>query len=242
MAFGLIDLPLPLRLTITFALLTLSLGYAIAVLNLYFTYSSADGEAGLSPNDLVRSFSSPRGRTLLAAKIDGGSMEQYLESELEKARILNWIRDGARREDYERTIAPILNTQCTACHNENGLMYLQPLDRYDALAPILRENRGEPVPVWARVAHTHLQAIGLVFLVVGCLFCLTSVPQRWKTIVVVTPFAGLVVDFAARFLARYHSGFVYLMMAGGAAAGLSFVFMAAASVFDMWGPKIRAAS
>ncbi len=130
MAFRLTDLPLPLRLTVSFALLTLTLGYAAAVLNLYFTYSSADGEAGLSPADLVRSLSSPRGQTLLAAKIDGGSMEQYLANELDKARILNWIRDGVDREDYERTIAPILNNHCAGCHNENGLMYLQPLDSY----------------------------------------------------------------------------------------------------------------
>lgn len=242
MAYSLTNLPLPLRLTMTFALLTLSLGYATAVLNLYFTYSSADGEAGLSTNDLVRSFSSPRGRTLLAAKIDGGSMEQYLVDQLDKARMINWIADGAPRGDYEQTIAPILNSNCISCHNENGLMYLQPLDRYEALEPILRKDRGEPVPVWARVAHTHLQAIGLVFLAVGCIFCATSMPPRWKTIVVVTPFAGLLVDFAARFLARYHSGFVSLMMAAGAAAGASFAFMVAASLFDMWRARYRGVS
>jgi len=239
MAFRITDLALPLRLAITLALLTISAGYAVAMLNLYLTYSAADGKAGLSPADLKRSFSSARGRSLLAAKIDGGSMEQYLPDELAKARILNWIADGAAREGFDHRVAPILHAHCTSCHNPEGLMYVQPLDRYEALGPIVREDRGEPVPVWARVAHTHLQAIGLAFLAVAVVFCGTPLPDRLQSVVVATPFISLTVDFGARFLARYHDGFVYLMMAAGAMAGASFAVMVLASLYALWSHPLR---
>ncbi len=105
------------------------------------------------------------------------------------------------------------------------------------MGPILQADRGEPIPIWARVAHTHLQAIGLIFLAVGSVFCATRVPMRLKSIVVITPFAGLIVDFTARFLARYDSSFVYGMIGAGAAAGLSFTLMIIVSLFEMWVPR-----
>jgi hypothetical protein len=161
-------------------------------------------------------------------------MEQFLRDPLHKARILNWIQDGAGREQFEADVAPILKQNCVGCHNPSGLMYLQPLDSYEAVQPITQVDRGEPVPIWARVAHTHLQAIGLVFFVVGGIFAGTSLGDRTKTVVVVLPFVSLLADFGARFLARYHSGFVYLMMAAGAVGGLAFAAMVAVSLFEIW--------
>jgi hypothetical protein len=234
MGLKLTDLNLPMQCVVSLTLLALSAGYGVALLNLYFTYSTVDGKAGLTPEDLIRSLSSPRGRTLLAAKIDGGSMEQFLRDPLHKARILNWIQDGAGREQFEADVAPILKQNCVGCHNPSGLMYLQPLDSYEAVQPITQVDRGEPVPIWARVAHTHLQAIGLVFFVVGGIFAGTSLGDRTKTVVVVLPFVSLLADFGARFLARYHSGFVYLMMAAGAVGGLAFAAMVAVSLFEIW--------
>ncbi len=72
---------------------------------------------------------------------------------------------------------------------------------------------------------------------VGAVFAGTSLPERAKTLIVITPFGALVVDFGSRFLARYHLGFVYLMMAAGAVAGLAFAVMVLASLYQMWGKR-----
>ncbi len=228
------DLTAPLRWVVTLTLLALSAGYGVALLNLYFTYSSVDGEVGLSPQDLIRSFHATRGQTLLAAKIDGGSMGQFLPDPIEKAKILNWIQDGASREEFETTVQPILEKNCTRCHNPNGLMYRQSLEAYEPVQNVIQADRGEPIPIWARVAHTHLQSIGLIFFVVGVIFAGSSLSDRLKILFIVSPFVALVVDFGARFLARYHSGFVYLMMAAGAVAGLSFGGMVLISLYQLW--------
>ena len=109
---GLSSLSLTVRCLITGALLVLAVGYAVATLNLYFTYSMMDGSPGLTPEDLKRAFYGRRTVTLLAAKIDGGSMEQFLPDPLDKAKILNWIQEGTPRQTFENEVGPILVNYC----------------------------------------------------------------------------------------------------------------------------------
>ena len=216
------------------ALLVLAAGYAVAIANLYFTYSMMDGRAGVTVEDMKRAFHGPRTVTRLAAKIDGGSMEQYLPNPLNKAKILNWIQDGTSRETFDKEISLILSENCWRCHNPNGFMYKQPLQTHEQVLEVTQVDRGEPTPVWARVAHTHLQSIALIFFLVGGVFAATSLPEGVKALIIVSPFAALVVDFGSRFLARYHSGFVYPMMAAGAVAALAFATMVLLSLYQIW--------
>lgn len=234
MLFTLREMSLTLRWVATLTLLVLSAGYAVALLNLYYTYSMMDGQPGLTPEDLKRAFYGNRTVTRLAAKIDGGSMAQYLPNPFDKAKILNWLQDGASRVSFSRAVQPILMENCWRCHNPRGFMSMRPLQTYEQVLDVAQVDRGEPVPVWARVAHTHLQSIGLIFFVVGIIFAGASLPERVKAAIVITPFAGLVVDFGSRFLARYSVNFVYSMMAAGAVAGLTFAAMVLASLYEMW--------
>ncbi|MDA2937424.1 hypothetical protein MYX75_04075, partial [Acidobacteria bacterium AH-259-A15] len=202
--YKLSELSLSLRAVISLALLVLAAGYGVAMANLYFTYHMQDGEPGLTPADLRRAFYGQRTVTLLAAKIDGGSMAQFLPEPLDRAKILNWLQEGASRETFEKEISQILTDNCWRCHNPGGFMYARPLQTYEQVLEVTKVDRGEPVPVWARVAHTHLQSIALIFLVVGVVFAGTSLPERLKTVIVITPFLALLADFGSRFLARYH--------------------------------------
>ncbi len=232
--YRLSELSLTLRCLITLTLLVLAIGYGVAIVNLYYTYSMMDGSPGLTPEDLKRAFYGRRTITRLAAKIDGGSMEQFLPNPLDKAKILNWIQDGARKDTFEKEISPIVQENCWRCHNPGGFMYLRPLQTYEQVQEVIKVDRGEPAPVWARVAHTHLQSIALIFFLVGAIFAGTGLPERIKTGIVVTPFLALVADFGSRFLARYHLGFVYLMMGAGAVAGLAFATMVLISLYEIW--------
>src|SRR5688572_10736284 len=102
------ELSLPIRLVLTGALVMLGVGYAIAMLNLHFTYGGMDGQPGLTMADMRRAFHGTRNVTRLAAKIDGGSMEQYLPDPLQKSAILNWIQDGANEAGFQGSVRPIL--------------------------------------------------------------------------------------------------------------------------------------
>jgi len=231
------DLPLPFRLVISLTIIVLGTGYLIALVNLYLTYHLTDGQPGLTPSDLRRAFYGNRDNTKLAAKIHGGSMEQFLPRRGEKEIILSWIQDGATREGYEKNVRQILQVNCVRCHNPTGIQRYTPLTAYDEVMVVTQIDRGEPVALWARVAHTHVQSIGLIFFVLGGIFTFTSVPQKWKIFVVTAPFAALLVDFGARALAKYYPDIVYLMLASGAAIGILFAVMSLVPLYELWVPR-----
>lgn len=228
------ELPLPLKLVISLTLVVLGAGYLVAILNLYLTYNLTDGEPGLGPGDLRRAFYGRRDNTRLAAKINGGSMEQFLPKTGAKEKILSWIQDGAEEKGYAAVVKPILEQNCVRCHNPNGLQRFAPLTSYEEVMRVTQIDRGEPVALWARVAHTHVQSIGLIFLVLAGVFTMTSWPERWKAVVVTLPFVALLVDFGTRFLARFAPAIVYLMLLSGAAIGALFALMIAAPLYEMW--------
>ena len=139
------QLPRTTKLVISFALVILGIGYLIALVNLYFTYSLTDGEPGLTAGDLKRAFYGNRDNTRLAAKIHGGSMEQFLPNPGDKEKILSWIQDGASQDGYDDVVAPILMQNCVRCHNPEGLQRFRPLTTYVEVMTVVKIDRGEPI-------------------------------------------------------------------------------------------------
>jgi hypothetical protein len=237
--FHLADLPRVPRVVLTLFVLMAGIGYAVAVLNLYFSYSDVDGKAGLTPDDLKRSFYGQRDKTVLAATINGGSMEQYLQSPTDKGKILSWIQDGATKEGFERDVQPVLNRSCTRCHSATGSASFRALTTYEEVQAVTQIDRGESLPIWARVAHTHLQAIGLIFLALGLLYAFCPIRENLKLVVVCTPFLMLGVDFGTRALARIWPNMVYAMIISGALMGLATAVMIVSILYELWFGKGR---
>jgi hypothetical protein len=232
--FRLAHLPIPQRLVVSLVLIVLGVGYLIAMYNLYLTYNLTDGEPGLTVSDLRRAFYGRRENTKLASKIDGGSMAQFLTKPGDKEKILTWIQDGAEQSGYETVVRPILQENCIRCHNPNGLQRFAPLTSYEQVMTVAQIDRGEPTALWARVAHTHIQSIGLIFFVLAGAFSFTSLKPAVKNLVIVLPFVLLLVDFGARFLAKFVPGIVYLMLVSGAGMGLLLLVMIVTPLYEMW--------
>lgn len=228
------NLPLVYKLLITMFLITLGIGYIVSIVNLNFQYSMMDGQPGLTAADLKRAFYGDRTNTRLAAKINGGSMEQYLPNPAHKNTILNWIQDGANQDQFESTIKPILQRNCVRCHSSEGIMAQRPLTSYIDVMEVVKIDRGEPPALWARVAHTHIQSIALLLFLTGAVFALTSVSNKFKALVVTIPFFDLLADFGSRFVAKYSADFVYVMMGTGAILGLSVGVMIVLPLYEMW--------
>lgn len=227
-------MPVPLKLVFSLTIVVLGIGYIVAMVNLYLTYNLTDGKPGLTASDLQRAFYGNRDNTKLAAKINGGSMAQYLPKSGDREIILSWIQDGAGQDGYEKQVRSILTQNCIRCHNPAGLQRFAPLTTYEQVLAVAQIDRGEPVHLWARVAHTHIQAIGLVFLVLGVIFALTALPSGVKSAVIAVPSVMLLVDFGSRFLARWFAGIVYLMMLSGSLLGLSIAVMSLVPLWEMW--------
>ncbi len=228
------DLSPLLKSVVTLFLVMIGMAYLVSMFNLYLTYNLVDGEAGLTVEDLRRSFYGQRNETLLAAKIDGGSMEQFLPVPGHKEAILSWLQDGSSEEDFQK-IQPIIQENCLTCHAPGGLMGLKrPLDTYERVQAVTVVDRGEPIALWARVAHTHLMSLALVFLCLGVIFSFCGVGQKMKLLVMPMPFVALFLDFGARALIKYFPVFVYVMAFAGALMGLSMLMLTVGPLYDMW--------
>ncbi len=229
------DLSRPLKMVITLFLLMMGLAYMVSVFNMYLTYNLADGEPGMTTEDLRRSFYGQRNRTLLAAKIDGGSMEQFLPVPGHKETILSWLQDGSLEEDFPG-VQPIIQEHCLSCHAPTGIMGVRrPLDTYERVKAVTVVDRGEPIGLWARVAHTHLMSLGLVFLCLGVIFSFCGgVGQTMKAWFMPMPFTALVIDFGARALIPYVPSLVYVMMGAGALMGLSMMVLTVGPLYEIW--------
>jgi hypothetical protein len=233
-------LPVAVKIALSLSIVMLGIGYLIALLNLYLTYNMTDGEPGLTANDLRRAFYGNRDNTRLAAKIHGGSMEQFLTIPGEKEKILSWIQDGAEESKYNGVVKTILDETCIRCHSDAGVASFRPLTTYSEVMTVTEIDRGEPVGLWARVAHTHIQSIGLIFLVLGLAVAFTSIPELWKQVLVTLPFVALISDFGARALTKYFPSLVYVVMLMGALMGLSFAVMVLLPLYEMWLKRVDA--
>lgn len=213
-----------LKLIFTLFLIMIGLAYLVSMFNLYLTYHLTDGKPGLTIDDLRRAFYGQRNQTLLASKIDGGSMAQFLPVAGEKEALLSWLQDGATQRGYE-DIKYIFKKRCVACHQPERLMWKRPLTSFDAVKTVTVTDRGEPIGLWARVAHTHLMSLAVVFFCLSVIFSFCGVGQKMKAFFMPLPFLALFLDFGARAMIKYVPAFVYVMAFAGALMGLSMMVL-----------------
>lgn len=105
----------------------------------------ASGAVILSDPDTSTVLYESERRVDLMAKIDGGSMEKFLNQE-EKETITSWIRAGAKQENYPATVKPILEKNCVTCHMAGGIAYFSPLTSYPQVRSLVTNIDGYPVP------------------------------------------------------------------------------------------------
>ncbi|MFQ5676356.1 MAG: hypothetical protein ACE5G1_10700 [bacterium] len=160
-------------------------------------------------------------------------MEQFLPFPGSKEAILSWLQDGATREGYEE-IKQIFEDRYTNCHRPDRLMWKRPLTSYEAVKSVTETDRGEPIGLWARVAHTHLMSLGVVFFCLSIIFSFCGVGQKMKALFMPLPFLALFLDFGARAMIKYIPGFVYVMVFTGALMGLSTMVLILGPLYEMW--------
>src|SRR3974377_234657 len=185
------ELPLSQRVLYTSALLIFGMAYLFALLNLYFTYAGKAGgnPALLTPQDLIVAYSGSgqpsRGEAALK-----GPMSTMLPRE-ENGVIANWVQNGAKRDEYEKTVRPILDKRCMACHDGRN-PHLPNLSHYDKLKKVTEKDSGAPIPSLVPVSHIHLFGLTFIFFLVGLMFSHAYVRPVWlKCAVVALPFAAI---------------------------------------------------
>ena len=81
--------------------------------------------------------------------------------------------------------------------------------------------------------------ISFIFLYVGWIFAMARYPQKWKLILIATPFAFLILDVLSWWLTKYIPAFAWLTMLGGFGYSLASTIMIFTSLVQMWWPEAK---
>jgi hypothetical protein len=215
-------------------LIVVAVGYLMALVQIQFTHGMADGEMGLSVDDIVYSYYGKRSGSALEAKLNGSM--KLMAPEKDRLKIINWVHKGASEKAfYDTGIRKIFDTNCVACHNASSGLPIPDWTKFENIAKRAETDTGASFSSLARVSHIHLFGIAFIFMFVGLIFSLAAgVPKYLKAFVIVMPYLFLIIDISSWWLTKLNPNFAWFTIIGGAAMALSFAFMWTVSMYEMW--------
>ena len=215
-------------------LVVVAVGYLMAIVQIQFTHGMADGELGLSTDDIVYSYYGKRSGSTLESKLNGSMKMKAPEAD--RLKIINWVRKGADEKSFNDTgIRKIFDNSCVACHSPPSGLPVPDFTKFENIAHVSETDTGASFSSLARVSHIHLFGIAFIFMFVGLIFSLASgIPKTLKSTVIVMPYIFLLIDIASWWLTKLNPHFAWLVIIGGGTMGLSFAFMWIVSMYEMW--------
>ena len=234
------ELPYSQRAVYTCALMILGLGYLFALIYLFHTYSGKDGNPmTLSYEDIVIAYTGSGKDSRLESALRGAMAAMLPRDEV--APIIDWVKAGAERAGYEKTIRSTLDKRCMTCHDGSN-PHLVNLNGFDNLKKVTERDTGTGIFTLVRVSHIHLFGLTFIFFIVGTIFSHAYVRPVWfKVLVVVLPFVAVALDVSSWYFTKLYHPFALVVMGGGGLMGLCFAFMWVVSMYQMWFAKAPAA-
>jgi hypothetical protein len=152
----------------------------------------------------------------------------------ERKVILGWLEEGTNRARFEPEVRPILDKRCLACHDGSN-PNLPNLNGYDNVMKVTERDTGVELFTLVRVSHIHTFGLTFIFFLLGTIFSHAYVRPVWfKCAVIALPFVSLVLDIGSWYFTKLYHPFAWVVMIAGGVMGLSFAFMWAVSMYQMW--------
>lgn len=216
-------------------LLVIGIGYLVALCNMYFSYQSLDGEAGFTLEDVIAKYHGSTEQSRLMSAING-AMESNFKDKKEKLEVEQWINHGAKKQEFEENIAPILSQNCLICHTPSINSSIPNLTNYASVSELARvtHNNCASLSVLIRNAHIHIFGISFILFFIGKIFMLTNINARIKKMLLIVPFVALILDISSWFLTRDIQIFAYSIVLFGAILGISVGLQIVLSIYQMW--------
>jgi len=230
------ELPVSMRVLFTGALLALGMGYMFAMIYVYTSDAGKDGNPALTVEDIVISYSGSDKGTHLEAALQGAMSNMVSESDL--AVILNWIGNGAGKDEYESGTQSVIEKNCLDCHDGSN-PHLSNLDGYDNIKTVVVQDTGKALHTLVRVSHIHLFGVTFIFFIVGFIFSHAWIRPVWlKSVIVFMPFLCIAADVSSWYFTKLYAGFAWVVLIAGGLMGLSFAIMWFVSMYQMWFYKV----
>ncbi len=226
------SLNLSIKSLFTSYLLVTGLGAILALAQILMTHGMADGEFGLSIDDIVYSYHGDPKNSKIEIKLNG-SMRDKAPAE-ERLEIIKWVRNGATREGWDHKIKNIVYKNCISCHST--IPGLPDFTTYEGIKPVTSvKNRGASINLLTRISHIHIFAISFIFFFNGLIFSFAvRIRQGLKIVLITAPFFFLAIDVFSWWLTKIHPGFAWATIFSGVGYGLCSTITWIISMYQMW--------
>ena len=225
------SLGIAVRTLFTGYLLVMGIGILMSLAQILLTHGMADGEIGVSVDDVVYSYHGNRNSSKLEVKLNG-SMKDKANDE-SRARLVKWAREGAPLEHWKKEIQPIFAENCVQCHA--NIPGLPSFTEYEATAEVAKTDMGASVDSLTRVSHIHLFGIAFIFIFVGYIFSLAvGFNEKVKATIIAIPFGFLIIDISSWWITSVFPGFAWFTIIGGFGYMFAFAIMWFTSMYQMW--------
>jgi hypothetical protein len=228
MPLNLCNLSLPVRLLFSGYLLTVAIGYGLTLAQILFTHSiMTDGK--FEPS-LCKHYGNPSG-SILESELNG-SMRDKASSDM-RIKIIQWAREGGEEHADDAEIQPLLEQYCLGCPDAHGGMANFAV--FDDIGLCTRSDEGTALSSLIQRFRTHIFDVAFVFVFVGLIFALsTGVPCELKCALILMPYGFFLLDIASWWLTQFDVRYAFIGFVGGSGLALTFVFMWAISMYEMW--------
>ena len=221
------------KLLCAFFLICMGIGFIFSQLNIFYSYSKVDGRAGLSLQDIALTYYGQPDVLLIESKLNG-TMLEYLENKYDRDSLINWAKGGAKKEKFNE-IKGIIIKNCLKCHTVGGKSGFAPFDKLSTVSDIFtRINHGVPASRLITLSHIHMIGIGVIFALSGTIFLFTPINEKLKTVLLIFPFASLMLDVFSWWLTKLTPVFAISVLIGGAFTVIGFFIQFVISLLTMW--------
>ena len=138
-------------------------------------------------------------------------------------------------------IQEIIQDRCVRCHSAGGnsadtKAQKYPLETYEQFAKYASAETGGGMSLesLALTTHVHLLAFGMMFMLTGVIFSLTSYPVAIRVVVAPLALVAQLVDIGCWWLGRLDPAFAQTVFVTGGIVAISLVVQIVGSLFNMF--------
>ena len=220
------------KMLYTGVLCVLGAGYLAAMVYVYLSHAGRDGKEGLSAKDIAIAYAGSSSGTKLESALMG-PMSRMLQPE-ENIQIVDWVRKGASKDEFDAKIGPLMANRCVVCHNDRN-PHLPSFESFDGVMKVAEKDTGASVPTLVRVSHIHLFGLTFIFLSIGLVFRHAYFRREWlQGVIVITPFFCIIADIASWYLTKLNVEFAWIVIGSGGLMGTCFTIMFFVSIWQLW--------
>ena len=225
------SLNLTVKSLFTGYLLAIGLGAILASAQILFTHGMADGELGLSVDDIVYSYHGDPTHSKIETKLNGSMRDKA--SSADKLKIIKWVRSGAPENQWQSDIKTIFYGNCVSCHST--IPGIPDFTSYEGVKQVAKIGDGASTTSLTKVSHIHIFAISFIFFFNGLIFSLSIGIRQWVKVTIISlPFLFLIIDVFSWWLTKLSPEFAWLTIVSGIGYSLCSMVTWFVSMYQMW--------